>query len=112
MDQKIKEFPKGFVLIKEKDKYIGQLELTIRKYEGKTIGYVNLYYLTPEMRGKGKEKTLHNYAKQFFESHKVKEFHLRVSPENTAAVKFYHKIGMQEVGPEAEGKVIRMKGVL
>lgn len=27
------------------------VELTIRKYEGQPIGYVNLYYLIPEKRG-------------------------------------------------------------
>lgn len=26
---------------------IGQIELTIRKYKGNTIGYINLYYLIP-----------------------------------------------------------------
>lgn len=28
------------------------------------------------------------------------------------AVKFYRKIGMEEVGPEIDGKVIRLKGYL
>lgn len=112
LEEKIRDFPKGFVLVKENGKYIGQLELTIRKYEGNNIGYVNLYYLIPEMRGMGKGNELHNYAKQFFENNKVREYHLRVSPSNINAIKFYKKIGMEEVGPEVEGKVIRMKGYL
>ena len=112
LDGKIKEYPNGFVLVEEYGKYIGQLELTIREYEGNDIGYVNLYYLIPEMRGLGKGKELHNYAKQFFENNKVSEYHLRVSPSNINAVKFYRKIGMEEVGPEIDGKVIRLKGYL
>lgn len=112
LDEKISIFPKGFVLVEEDRKYIGQLELTVREYEGKDIGYVNLYYLIPEMRGKGRGKELHNYAMRFFENNKVSEYHLRVSPSNAAAIKFYRKIGMEEVGLEAEGKVIRMKGYL
>lgn len=112
LEEKIREFPKGFVLVEENGKYIGQLELTIRKYEGNEIGYVNLYYLIPEARGLGKGKELHNYAKQFFENNKVSEYHLRVSPSNINAVNFYYKIGMEEVGPEFDGKVIRMKGYL
>jgi len=112
LDEKIKDFSKGFVLVVEDGKYIGQLELTIREYEGKEIGYVNLYYLIPTMRGKGKGKELHNYAKQFFENNKVGEYHLRVSPSNTRAIKFYRRNGMEEVGPEVDGKVIRMKGYL
>ena len=66
LEGKINAFPKGFVLVKEDGKYIGQLELSIREYEDREIGYVNLYYLIPEMRGNGKGTELHNYAKQFF----------------------------------------------
>jgi ribosomal protein S18 acetylase RimI-like enzyme len=64
------------------------------------------------MRGQGKGKELHNYAKQFFENNKVREYHLRVSPSNSTAIKFYRTIGMEEVGTEVDGKVIRMKGFL
>lgn len=112
LDKKIKDFPKGFVLVEEGGKYIGQLELTIREYEGNDIGYVNLYYLIPEFRGMGRGKELHNYAMQFFENNRVSEYHLRVSPSNATAIRFYRKIGMEEVGPEVDGKVIRMKGYL
>jgi RimJ/RimL family protein N-acetyltransferase len=112
LDEKIRSFPGGFVLVKEDGNYIGQLELTIREYEDNNIGYVNLYYLVSEMRGQGKGKELHNYTKQFFEKNKVKEYHLRVSPSNSTAIKFYRKIGMEEVGEEFDGKVIRMKGNL
>ena len=110
--EKTKDFPKGFVLVEEDGEYIGQLELTIREFKGNDIGYVNLYYLIPEMRGLGKGKELHNYAKQFFKNNNLCDYHLRVSPLNAAAIKFYRKIGMEEVSPEVDGKVIRMKGFL
>ncbi|RLL48444.1 GNAT family N-acetyltransferase [Oceanobacillus piezotolerans] len=112
LDEKGKDFSKGFVLVEEDGKYIGQLELTIREFEGKEIGYVNLYYLIPKKRGKGKGKELHDYAKEFFENNKVSEYHLRVSPSNYAAIKFYLKNGMEEIGTEVDGKVIRMRGYL
>ncbi|MGM8215414.1 GNAT family N-acetyltransferase [Bacillaceae bacterium W0354] len=112
LNEKIRNHPKGFVLVEEDGNYIGQLELTIREYEGNDIGYVNLYYLVPEMRGQGKGQELHNYAKQFFKENKVSEYHLRVSSSNTTAIKFYCKIGMEKVGPEVDGRVIRMKGYL
>lgn len=112
LSDKKSEFPDGFVLIEDEDKYIGQLELTIREYDGKKIGYVNLCYLIPEMRGKGKGRELHKYTKQFFENHHLDEYHLRVSPTNQSAINFYRKIGMKEVGPEMDGKVLRMKGNL
>ncbi|MGB6406562.1 MAG: GNAT family N-acetyltransferase [Planococcus donghaensis] len=110
LKEKTTDYPDGFVVIEEDGKLIGQLELSIREYEGKRIGYVNLYYLVPESRGKGRGKELHAYAKEFFKNRRVKEFHLRVAPTNTPAIKFYHKLGMEELGPEVNGKVIRMKG--
>lgn len=91
---------------------LGQLELSVKEFQEKKIGYVNLYYLVPEKRGFGKGQELHNYAKQFFKDNQVQEYHLRVSPTNTAAIKFYRKNGMVAVGSEADGKVIRMKGKL
>jgi RimJ/RimL family protein N-acetyltransferase len=109
---KITDYPEGFVIVEEDGELIGQLELSIREYEGRNIGYVNLYYLIPGRRGNGKGKVLHNYAKKFFLKNNVNEYHLRVSSTNTSAIKFYRKIGMEEVGPEFDGKVIRMKGIL
>ncbi|WP_101844706.1 GNAT family N-acetyltransferase [Halobacillus sp. Marseille-P3879] len=112
LEQKTNDFPGGFVLVEEDKRYIGQLELSIREYEGKMIGYVHLYYLIPEMRGKGKGKELNEYAIKFFKEHHVSDYHLRVSITNTSAINFYHKIGMREVGLEVEGKVMRMKGYI
>jgi RimJ/RimL family protein N-acetyltransferase len=112
LKEKTNEFPDGFVLVKENDEFIGQLELSIREYEGKRIGYVHLYYLIENMRGKGKGSELHSYTKQFFKKHGVTEFHLRVSPTNESAINFYRKLGSEKIGPEVDGKVIRMKGRL
>nr|WP_074034059.1 GNAT family N-acetyltransferase [Bacillus mediterraneensis] len=91
---------------------MGQLELTVREYEGNKIGYGNLYYLIPGMRGKNKGIELHNYAMRIFANNEVNEYHLRVSSLNDAAIKFYRKMGMEEVGFKVGGKVIRMKGYL
>jgi ribosomal protein S18 acetylase RimI-like enzyme len=112
LEEKIMKFPDGFVLAKEAQKYIGQLECSIREYEGQPIGYVHLYYLVPEMRGKGKGKELHDYAMDFFQSNNICEYHLRVSPTNTGALKFYDKIGLTAIGPELDDKVIRMRGIV
>lgn len=112
LEEKKTRYPDGFALVEEGGKIIGQLELSIRKYRNRTIGYINLYYLIPEKRGKGLGKELHKYVERFFRSNNVNEYHLRVSPANIFAIKFYKKIGMKEVGPEMGGKVIRMKGYL
>lgn len=102
--------PNGSVLVVDNGNPIGQLELTIKEYEGNTIGYVNLYYLIPEKRGMGIGSFLHNYALEFFRENKVSEYHLRVSPSNKQAIAFYKKKGMKEMKLEMGGKVVRMKG--
>ncbi|MFA5576499.1 MAG: GNAT family N-acetyltransferase [Tissierellaceae bacterium] len=106
------EFPQGFVMVWEDETPIGQIELTIREYMGKTIGYINLYYLIPEKRGLGLGKELHKYALHFFKGYGVGEYHLRVSPTNRHALPFYYKNGIQRIGFEYGGKVIRMKGII
>lgn len=112
LKEKIIDYPNGFVLAKKANKYVGQIELSVRKYNDIDIGYVHLYYLIFEERGKGLGQVLHDYAKRFFKAKNINEFHLRVSPSNTAAIRYYRKMGMNEIGPEMNGKVIRMKGIL
>lgn len=112
LNEKASQFPEGFVVVTEDEIPIGQLELTIVEYEGRSIGYVNLYYLIPEKRGIGLGKKLHEYAVGFFRKQAVSEFHLRVSPNNDSAISFYRKNGLKELGSEVDGKVIRMKGIV
>ncbi|MDQ0351431.1 RimJ/RimL family protein N-acetyltransferase [Alkalibacillus filiformis] len=108
--EKITKHPDGFVLVEEDGELIGQIELSIREYEGREIGYVHLYYLVPRKRGKGYGQVLQHYAEDFFQRHQVSEFHLRVSPTNKQARAFYKKLGMKESGLEIDGNVIRMIG--
>lgn len=112
LEEKINEFPNGFVMVEKDGEWIGQLELSVKEYEGRKIGYVNLYYLVPAFRGNGLGKELHQYASNFFTANHLNEFHLRVSPSNSAALKFYRKLGMEKVGTELDGKVMRMRGFL
>lgn len=109
LEENIAKFPDGFVFAEEDGEKFGQLELAIREFEEKRIGYVHLYYLVPGIRGKGRGRELHNYAVSFFDQHNVEEFHLRVSVTNTSAIRFYRKLGMQEAGREVDGRVMRMK---
>ncbi|GEL76448.1 GNAT family N-acetyltransferase [Tenuibacillus multivorans] len=108
--QNQEKFPDGFVMVEEDEVLIGQLELSIREYKGEEIGYVHLFYLVPEKRGQGIGIKLDEYARKFFGKHQVAEFHLRVAPSNDQALSFYKKLGMKVIGPEFDGKVIRMKG--
>ncbi|APC47543.1 GNAT family N-acetyltransferase [Virgibacillus halodenitrificans] len=110
LKEKQNENSTNFVLVLEEEAYIGQLELSIRQYDEKYIGYVHLYYLIPDKRGKGLGSELNTYAENFFKRHGVSEYHLRVSPTNTSALSFYRKLGLTVIGEELDGKVIRMRG--
>ncbi|MED4920907.1 GNAT family N-acetyltransferase [Weizmannia sp. CD-2023] len=103
-------FPEGFMLAIENGVPIGQLEVTRKDFEGKPIGYVNLYYLIPEKRGSGLGAELHAYAMSVFKKHQLEEYHLRVSPTNKQAISFYEKMGMKWLKPEMDGKVFRRAG--
>ncbi|QKE76107.1 GNAT family N-acetyltransferase (plasmid) [Arthrobacter citreus] len=110
LQQQSSQNPNGFVLVVENDIPIGQLELTVKEYDGKVIGYVNLYYLIPEKRGEGLGSLLHVYAINFFETNNVSEYHLRVSSTNKQAIAFYKKNRMKQIKTEMDGKVVRMAG--
>ncbi len=47
----------------------------------------------------------------FFKNNSVNEYDLRVYATNISTIKFFRKIGVEEVQPEVNGKVIRMKGI-
>ncbi|KXZ18419.1 GNAT family N-acetyltransferase [Bacillus nakamurai] len=106
----IQRFPDGFVMAYHMQQPIGQLELSIKTYQHKEIGYVHLYYIIPQERGRGYGSKLDAYAQDFFRTYGVTEYHLRVSPSNKGALTFYRKQNMQALGLESDGKVIRMRG--
>jgi GNAT superfamily N-acetyltransferase len=100
--ERVNKFPNGQVIIEIDDLPIGQMELQIRDFEGKKIGYVNLFYLIPEYRGKGLGKELISYAEDFFNKSNVSEYHLWVSPTNVRAMRLYTNAGMIKFREENE----------
>lgn len=83
------------------DQIVGQIELGYLK-DDPTCGYVNLYYLTPEVRGKGLGKSLDEYVVNYFKSRKIERLRLSVSPTNLPAITFYKKMGWRDLGPRQD----------
>ncbi|MEY2196835.1 GNAT family N-acetyltransferase [Neobacillus sp. BF23-41] len=102
--ERVNKFPNGQVIIEEDNLSIGQMELQILEFDGKEIGYVNLFYLTPEYPGKGLGKELIRNAENFFIFRKsnVSEYHLRVAPTNQRAIHLYTKSGVVKLREENE----------
>jgi len=76
---------------------IGQLELGRRKIED-NFGYVNLYYLIPEVRGKGFSSNLDEFATSYLKGLGYRKARLSVSPTNKRAIRFYLKNGWNDLG--------------
>ena len=89
------------------------MELQILEFDGKEIGYVNLFYLTPEYRGKGLGKELIRYAENFFRISNVSEYHLLVAPTNQRAIHLFTKSGVIKLMEENEKYLVyRMRKLL
>ncbi|AHK49926.1 GNAT family N-acetyltransferase [Bacillus sp. JHAA] len=112
LSSQIKCFPDGFMPLFHNGQPIGQLEASIKFYRSQKIGYVHLYYMTEQQRGRGCGTKLHQYVRQFFRANGVSEYHLRVSPGNEEALSFYRKKNMEVIGSECNGKVLRMRGAV
>ena len=110
MASRTQEFPEGYVMLEDHGRIVGQIEMHPRDFEGKRIGFVSLFYLVPELRGNGYGKQLTNYAEDIFRRHGVKEYHLRVSPTNEFAVRFYEKCGLVKIREEQHQHVMWRMG--
>lgn len=89
--EKVEEFPDGFVLAHLDGRFVGQVELQVPY--GKPVGYVNLFYVAPGMRGLGYGRQLHAYAERYFRSWEADRSELHVSPRNIRAIRFYRQLG-------------------
>lgn len=92
---RVQQFPEGHVHAWQGDAIVGQLEMII----GSRGGYINLFYLRPESRGRGLGDELHDYALALLRSHGVGLAGLSVSPTNGRAVRYYQRHGWEDRGP-------------
>lgn len=89
------------------DRLVGQMELGQFKADP-TAGYINLYYLIPEMRGRGLSASLDDYAMQRFRARGHKRALLSVSPTNGRALRYYQRQGWQDLGPRPEAPEVHL----
>ena len=101
---RVEEFPDGHGLALLDGQPVGQLELQVPY--GLTTGYVNLYYVVPEMRGQGLGRRMHDYAERYFRSWEADTIELHVSATNERATSFYRALGYRAL--RREGRLWRM----
>ena len=94
---RIAQVPEGNSHLWDAERIVGQTEM--RLVEGEAgVGYVNLFYLLPEFRGRGLGRKLHQHAVDVFARLGRRTLRLSVSTQNEAAIAFYRKLGWVTVG--------------
>jgi len=101
---RIARFPDGHVHVWDGDTIVGQMEMYVRPGPP-PAGYVNLFYLVPEWRGRGAGDALQRYATSYFAARAIDRATLTVSATNAQARAYYVKHGWRDLGadPEREG---------
>ena len=97
LQKQIIKLPEGCVHVLEDGHIVGQIETRLREQPG--LGYVNLFYLIPEARGRGIGDELNRYVVEVFQKLGVSKAQLSVSPNNHRALAYYRKHGWIDIGP-------------
>jgi ribosomal protein S18 acetylase RimI-like enzyme len=93
--------PLGQVHVWRGRQIVGQLEMLVQA----TVparGYINLFYLAPEWRGRGLGAALHQYALEFTRNGGASVARLSVSPSNARALAYYRKHAWRDLGPRPD----------
>jgi ribosomal protein S18 acetylase RimI-like enzyme len=99
--------PAGHVHVWDGTAIIGQLEM--RALDSTPVrGYVNLFYLVPEARGRGLGDALHDYFLRFMRGGGAQLARLSVSPDNTRALAYYRKHGWRDLGPRSDDSAVHL----
>jgi ribosomal protein S18 acetylase RimI-like enzyme len=99
LQELLREFPAGCVHAWDSDRIVAQLEFT-KRADG--TGYVNLFYLVPDVRGSAGGAELHAYVLAQFQALQVTRAKLCISSTNPRAVAFYRKFGWRDIGPRED----------
>jgi GNAT superfamily N-acetyltransferase len=99
--ERIAQHPRGHVHLWKGDAIVGQLEMAVGNW-GDGRGYVNLFYLVPEVRGTGLGDRLHQYFVDYMRTEGAWIARLRVTASNRRAVAYYTTHGWRDVGTQPD----------
>jgi GNAT superfamily N-acetyltransferase len=94
--KRMAQVPEGNSHVWHGERIVGQTEMRLGEEPG--MGYVNLFYLLPEWRGKGLGVRLHEHAVEVFTKRGMRAMRLSVSRTNEPAIAFYRRLGWRRVG--------------
>lgn len=88
------------------EQIIGQIEMGLVP-NIESVGYVNLFYLTPQYRGRGLGALLEAYAWKYLGALGCTSLRLSASLTNTPAWQFYQRNGWEDLGPRDDDPTVR-----
>ena len=95
---RIAELPAGNAHVWSGERIVGQAEMRLVE-EDASLGYVNLFYVIPELRRQGLGRLLQRHAVRVFSALGKRAIRLSVAARNAEALAFYRKLGWRSVGP-------------
>ncbi len=107
LQNKLLQDPNSAVHVWQGERIVGQVELGFLRDDPAT-GYVNLFYLIPELRGHGYGELLDQYATLHYKALGIARVRLSVSPTNASAIWFYQKMGWADLGLSERDPTVRL----
>jgi ribosomal protein S18 acetylase RimI-like enzyme len=98
--ERILRVPEGNTHLWEGARIVGQTEVRLLDEE-RDVGYVSLFYVVPERRGRGLARVLHEHVAAVFRGRGMRTLRLSVCPVNPHAIACYRKLGWVRVGERA-----------
>lgn len=105
--ERVARHPTGHVHVWQGQVIVGQMEMLVHA-STPPRGYVNLFYLVPEARGRGLGDVLHEHCLQLLHAGGARTARLSVSPSNVRALAYYRKHGWRDLGPRPEDESVRL----
>ena len=97
---RIRQVPEGNTHLWDGARIVGQTEARLLEDEP-DVGYVSLFYVAPEARGRGLARLMHEHVADVFRRRGMRTLRLSVSPTNARALASYRSMGWVRVGERA-----------
>jgi ribosomal protein S18 acetylase RimI-like enzyme len=94
---RLEQLPEGNAHLWLHGSIAGQTEMSLLDEEP-GVGYVHLFYVAPQHRGKGLGRVLHQHAAAVFTARGMRTMRLSVGTRNEGAIAFYRAMGWRRTG--------------
>lgn len=97
---KLADDPEGCLHVWLGGVVVGQLNLG--RFVDPSVGYIGVFYVVPQWRGKGVADGMEQHATDVFKRRGFASARLSMTPSNMRAVRFYLRNGWQDLGPRED----------